>query len=165
METKILNKETITFVLRENLDISDQELYDLVELVWNSDDHLEAIQMSNRYILERSFRMNDTYQPVYDAVRSRMSNFNASELIERIVQNFDISCEVEHVKQGYLQASYEQQRPSTLFKPSLSIDGNQWCALYGEDLQCGVAGFGDSPAKAMEDFDKEWVKNITTKRS
>lgn len=46
METKLklLNKETISFVLRENLKISDQELHDLVELIWLSDDHLEAIQ-------------------------------------------------------------------------------------------------------------------------
>jgi hypothetical protein len=37
------------------------------------------------------------------------------------------------------------------------MDGNQWCALYGDNLQDGVCGFGDSPAAAMQDFDMAWV--------
>lgn len=53
--------------------------------------------------------------------------------------------------------SYE--RPSVLFRPHLSIDGNQWCALYGANLQDGVAGFGDSPEAAMRDFDQAWGKS------
>ena len=48
--------------------------------------------------------------------------------------------------------------PSVMYRPSLSIDGNQWCALYGEDLQGGVAGFGISPQHAMWDFNKNWNK-------
>lgn len=55
------------------------------------------------------------------------------------------------------QAAYDYTRPCVLFKPRLSIDGNKWCALYGDNLQDGVAGFGDSPAAAMHDFDKQWV--------
>ncbi|HET6788177.1 MAG TPA: hypothetical protein VFH49_09460 [Aquabacterium sp.] len=53
-------------------------------------------------------------------------------------------------------AAIEAQRPSVLFRPSLSVDGNQWCALYGDNLQDGVAGFGDSPEAAMAGFDKAW---------
>ena len=41
-------------------------------------------------------------------------------------------------------------------RPKISIDGNQWCVLYGDNLQDGVAGFGNSPAEAMNDFDKNW---------
>jgi hypothetical protein len=48
------------------------------------------------------------------------------------------------------------QRPSAVFRPALTIDGNQWCALYGGNLQDGVAGFGASPVDAMWDFDKNW---------
>jgi CII-binding regulator of phage lambda lysogenization HflD len=54
-------------------------------------------------------------------------------------------------------------RPSAIYKPALSIDGNQWCALYGENLQNGVAGFGDSPADAMAAFDKAWTTKIGAK--
>ena len=37
-------------------------------------------------------------------------------------------------------------------KPTFSKDGNQYCYLYGEDLMQGIAGFGDTVAKAMSDF-------------
>ena len=33
-------------------------------------------------------------------------------------------------------------------------DGNQWCILYGDNLQVGIAGFGDTPIKAMYAFDE-----------
>ncbi len=51
--------------------------------------------------------------------------------------------------------------PSVLYRPGLSIDGNQWCALYGENLQAGVAGFGDSPEEAMADFDRAFAKKLS----
>jgi hypothetical protein len=43
-----------------------------------------------------------------------------------------------------------------VLRPKLFPDGNQWCALYGENLQEGVAGFGDTPAEAMLDFDRNF---------
>lgn len=52
------------------------------------------------------------------------------------------------------------ERPSTIYRPSLSIDGNKWCALYGENLQDGIVGFGDSPADAMWDFDRAWTAKL-----
>jgi hypothetical protein len=54
----------------------------------------------------------------------------------------------------------EYRRPSIMLKPALSIDGNQWCALFGENLQDGVAGFGDSPELAYWDFDKNWCAKL-----
>ena len=62
--------------------------------------------------------------------------------------------------------NYMNNRSHFLSRPSVMLglvpikDGNQWCVLYGEDLQVGIAGFGNSPQKAMEDFDKDWVKDI-----
>lgn len=46
--------------------------------------------------------------------------------------------------------------PHVLLRPKVSIDGNQWCFLYGENLHDGVAGFGDTPELAAADFDKSW---------
>ena len=46
--------------------------------------------------------------------------------------------------------------PHVLLKPSVYSDGNAWCALLGDDLQVGVAGFGDTPELACADFDKNW---------
>lgn len=59
------------------------------------------------------------------------------------------------------QAAACYERPSAVFRPRLSVDGNQWCALYGDNLQDGVAGFGDSPADAMWDFDRNWSAKLT----
>lgn len=44
--------------------------------------------------------------------------------------------------------------PHVRLRPRLFIDGAKWCALYGDDLQDGVAGFGASPELAMLDFDR-----------
>lgn len=40
----------------------------------------------------------------------------------------------------------------------LSKDGNQWCVLYGRDLEDGVAGFGSTIPEAIADF-KYAVRN------
>jgi hypothetical protein len=52
------------------------------------------------------------------------------------------------------------RRPFMMLKPAMFLDGNQWCALYGKNLQEGVAGFGDSPELASWDFDKEWCRGV-----
>jgi hypothetical protein len=65
---------------------------------------------------------------------------------------------------GVQVAAAQYERPSVLYRPSLSIDGNQWCALYGENMQDGVSGFGDSPSAAMWDFDQAWTKNLEVPR-
>lgn len=107
----------------------------------------------------------DTYQPIYDAVRSRISGGNISEAVsEAARQSFDISMTVAILSQEFsLAAEYQRKageegaRPSVLFRPTLSLDGSKWCALYGENLQEGVAGFGDSPDEAMHAFDIAWT--------
>jgi hypothetical protein len=58
------------------------------------------------------------------------------------------------------QAAYTHMRPSVLYRPALSIDGNQWCALYGESIANGCAGFGVTPEQAMIDFDEKWQQQI-----
>ena len=34
----------------------------------------------------------------------------------------------------------------------ITKDGDQWCALIGDDIQSGIAGFGDTPSKALADL-------------
>jgi hypothetical protein len=48
----------------------------------------------------------------------------------------------------------------SMLRPALSIDGNKWCALYGENLQDGVAGFGDSPSEALQDFNAAMYRKL-----
>lgn len=66
-------------------------------------------------------------------------------------------CEAAGLIQGAMTA------PSVLYKPALSQDGTMWCALLGENLAEGVAGFGETPEKAMAAFDKAWRSQLTNK--
>ena len=47
--------------------------------------------------------------------------------------------------------------PFVRLRPSMQIDGDQWCALYGDNLQDGVAAFGATPSKAEEAFNQAWL--------
>ena len=101
--------------------------------------------------------MSDSYQAVYDAVRSQIGRCDVSSVLTDVAREaFDISWQKAHLQEQIGAIGNELQRPCVLFRPVLSVDGNQWCALYSANLQDGVAGFGDTPAAAMTDFDKNW---------
>lgn len=106
--------------------------------------------------------MSDNYQAVYDAVRSRIVGVDVNAAVSEVLrQSFGMA---DHhmacVAQDYSLAAQEQQRPCVVFKPTLRRDGALWCALLGDNLQDGVAGFGESPHLAMTDFDKNWHAKI-----
>jgi len=42
---------------------------------------------------------------------------------------------------------------ASAMKPALYKDGDMWCALHGENLQVGIAGFGPTPAHALNAFE------------
>ena len=102
----------------------------------------------------------ETYQAIYDAVRSRITNGDVGNAVESAVRDAGISRYVERaaaeVAEYASRVSDAHCRPSAVYRPILKIDGDQWCALYGDNLQDGVAGFGDTPSAAMRAFDKEW---------
>lgn len=104
--------------------------------------------------------MSDAYQAIYDATRSRISGGNISDAVEAAMRNANIGECAYMIQQSAQQAISFYESPSAIYRPALSIDGNKWCALYGDNLQDGVAGFGDSPALAMSDFDKQWYSKI-----
>ena len=77
-------------------------------------------------------------------------------MVELLIQDY----EAARVK---LERESTMNTPSMMLLPKLSIDGDQWCALFGENLQTGIAGFGDSPYEAYLDFDREWFKKLPRK--
>jgi hypothetical protein len=98
-----------------------------------------------------------SYEAVYAAVQRAFSGMNASESIERAVTDaFDISWLKSQAQSAVAGIESDLRRPFVLLRPRMFIDGNQWCALYGDNLQDGVAGFGDTPDLASHAFDKEW---------
>ena len=109
--------------------------------------------------------MEDTYMAVYNAVSQKIHNTDVgqavTEALRNTIYNVDIGQAVENaVREVVTQIFSPIERASVLMRPQLSIDGNQWMALYGENTQDGVAGFGDSPEEAMSDFDRNWSKRL-----
>jgi len=62
------------------------------------------------------------------------------------------------INQADLNAAIEREEYNlvSILKPTIKIDGNQWCVLHGENIQDGVCGFGSSPYLAVLDFNKNW---------
>lgn len=60
------------------------------------------------------------------------------------------------------ELNYISQKQEYALISSLGLkpykDGNQWCFLFGEDIQSGVCGFGDTPYKAMLDFNNNFQR-------
>lgn len=79
-----------------------------------------------------------------------LNDFDSNWLRDRMFENLTMEHE-------------ERTRPSMLFQPRVFRDGPVWCALYGEDVQEGVVGFGASPALACEAFDAAWTTPTETK--
>ena len=69
----------------------------------------------------------------------------------------------DYIAAGLRNQTAQEQQELNLFsilKPSMTKDGNQWCVLYGDNLQVGIAGFGSSPHLAVMDFTVQWYKTI-----
>ena len=52
----------------------------------------------------------------------------------------------------------QQYKRFAMLKPEVYKDGNKWCVLYGENIQDGIAGFGDTPHEAVIDWESNWNK-------
>lgn len=90
--------------------------------------------------------MSETYQAVYDAAFR--------------VLDCDLPSRVQTTLSDLLAM---HERPSVLHRPRLYLDGDAWCALYGENIQEGVCAFGFSPEEAMRNFDVAWFQKLTPK--
>jgi len=69
----------------------------------------------------------------------------------------------DHIASSIRYQVAQEQQEFNLFaqlKPSLKKDGGQWCVLYGDNPQVGIAGFGDSPHLAIMDFNNQWYKSL-----
>lgn len=94
--------------------------------------------------------MSEIYDATYQAVRSRIGFVDLGEVAR---QAFDISHVVACLQQEFSVAAGEMHRPCVIYRAELTQDekGGQWSARYDQ-----LAGYGDTPAAAMDDFDKKW---------
>ena len=68
----------------------------------------------------------------------------------------DHKMSIEHQERLNLIVGEQQLSLVKAFGLIPKKDGEQWCYLLGENLQEGIAGFGDTPFKAMLDFNKNF---------
>lgn len=108
-----------------------------------------------------------TYQAIYDAVRSKISNSDVGSAVESAIQNLSLGHYVQQAMYEWQMAGCEQQRPFVLLKPKVFIDNDNenWCVLYGENLVSGIAGYGKSPHLASLDFDKNYYAKLPVEAS
>lgn len=45
------------------------------------------------------------------------------------------------------------QQPHVRMRPKCFKDGDKWCALLGDDIMTGIVAFGDTPEKALMNWD------------
>jgi len=69
----------------------------------------------------------------------------------------------EHQSRMNALVQAEEMNLFSLLKPKVGIDGDQHYVLYGDNLQQGVAGFGDTLMLAIYDFNKSFHSAITIK--
>lgn len=100
--------------------------------------------------------MSDSYQAIFDAVRSRITNGDVGSAVESAMNNANIGHYFQMAANFMTEQFADYSRPSAIYRPRLAKDGNAWIACYGDNLAEGVVGCGDTPEKAMRDFDKNW---------
>ena len=77
--------------------------------------------------------------------------------------------QVESSQRQHHEVMYHQERMNlavekieynlfSMLKPKLYKDGNSWCCLYGENIAEGIVGFGETPYKAILDWNKQWIR-------
>ena len=98
-----------------------------------------------------------SYDAVFAATRVSLGNPDISGTIRSVASEaFDISWIKARAQEALTAIENDLRRPFVLLRPRMFIDGDKWCALFGENIMEGVAGFGDTPDTASVDFDKNW---------
>ena len=101
--------------------------------------------------------MSDSYQPIYDAVRSRIHGCDISEIVRSAVGEAFSRADF-HIQVCMQEIASEYTRPFVVFRPSIAQDGDAWICCLGANIQEGVVGIGDTPDKCARDFDLAWYR-------
>ena len=64
--------------------------------------------------------------------------------------------DLEHQSRMSYLVEQEELGKFALLKPRIFKDGDQWCVLYGADIQSGIVGFGETPLRAIWAWNKAW---------
>lgn len=79
-----------------------------------------------------------------------------SEKLSREQHHFDLRQEY----QIYILVQIAEMNLFSMLKPKVSKEGDKYMVLYGENIQEGICGFGDSPYLAILDFNAAMHRTI-----
>ena len=85
-----------------------------------------------------------------------MENLLSFEDSQAICNRVCNQLDLEHQSKMAVLVEQEELNLFTMLKPSLTLDGDMWCVLVGENLQEGICGFGKSPLLAIYEFNKNF---------
>ena len=89
--------------------------------------------------------MSDSYQAVYDAVRSRFPSVNVESAVRDAL---DFSWQKERICEMFREAANEAQLPSVLYRVELQpLPSGSWSCQYS-----GVYTTGRTPAEAVYNY-------------
>lgn len=101
--------------------------------------------------------MADSYQAIYDAVRSRISNGDIGQAVADVVrQNFDTSRVMATAENMLYEIKEAMTAPHVLLKPAVTAEDDGWWCRYA-----GVTGWGKTPEAAAKSFDASWRGTVT----
>ena len=89
-----------------------------------------------------------------------LNDLDSGLLLNRLAHQADL------VHQNILATEIEKAEYNlfVMLKPKFGIDGNQYYVLYGDNLQEGVVGFGDTLYLAILDFNKKFNEKVLSKK-
>ena len=76
------------------------------------------------------------------------------------IQRYNHDKNYTHQSEMNILVEVEEMNLVSILRPKIFIDGDQWCVLYGDNIQDGICGFGESPRLAIFDFNKSFNKKI-----
>lgn len=86
-----------------------------------------------------------------------MSGILDKEMSHMLANSINHYESIQHQEKLNLIISEQEMLYVKTFRLKPFKDGNIWCVLLGEELMSGVVGFGETPLKAILDFNKNFV--------
>jgi len=90
----------------------------------------------------------------------RKAGKNRRNTVGQLINQGDSNRIADEITEAAQKISREWTRPSVLFRPVITPDGDQFCCLLGSNLQEGITGFGYTPDQASRAFDEAWHKSV-----
>ncbi len=98
--------------------------------------------------------MTDTYQAIYDAVRSRVSGGDIGPVVRDVLRDaFDVSYQKALLQEQIGIVGNEMSRPFVVLRALMNqLPDGKWEARYGD-----CATYGATPDEASREFDRKWL--------